>query len=133
MSKKRIAHQQVPSPAPVQTSRWRRLLLLLTLVPMIAGVLLFVGAWAGVVVFDSSTGQTVAGAWLALLGFAASNALQAKWWLAGGWTALGIAIALLVGQSDTWARLAGVALGVIGLLLLTVEFTRRFRASMVSH
>lgn len=83
-------------------------------------------AWADWVFLGSQTGQTVAGVVLALGGFAASNALQRRRMLAGGWASLGGAIALLVGlSSQTWTVGAGGALGLIGIGLIGVEFARR--------
>ncbi len=142
MSKKRSPGRR---PAPVQSAparppavepraivampRWRRTLLLLTLLPMLAGILLFAGAWADVIVFGSATSQTVTGALLALLGFAASNALQGRWLVGGGWALLGVAIALVIGLSSlSWAVNLGMALGVAGLLMVATAFMQQIRA-----
>ncbi len=96
---------------------------------MLAGILLFAGAWADVIVFGSATAQTVMGALLALLGFAASNALQGRWLVGGGWALLGVAIALLIGlSSQSWAVNLGMALGVAGLLMVAMAFMQQFRA-----
>ncbi len=68
----------------------------------------------------------MAGVLLALGGFAASNALQGRRMLAGGWAALGVAIGLLVGLGNqVWAVVAGSALGLAGIGLIGVEFARR--------
>ncbi|MCX6030665.1 MAG: hypothetical protein NT169_15380 [Chloroflexi bacterium] len=132
-------------PAPVQSTparvaatgprpivampRWRRTLLLLTLLPMLAGILLFAGAWGDVIVLGSATAQTVTGALLALLGFAASSVLQGRWLVGGGWALLGVAIALVIGlNSLSWAVNLGMALGVAGLLMVATAFMQQFQA-----
>ncbi len=108
--------------------RWRQILLLLTVVPMAIGIVLFVAAWADWIFLGTQTGQTIAGALLALLGFAASNALQERWLLAGGWTALAGAVWLMVGHSNqTWAPWLGAAVAVIALILLGIMFVGRYR------
>lgn len=117
------------APAAPQAPRWRQLLLLLTIVPMAVGVVLFVAAWADWVFLGSQMGQTVAGALIALLGFAAANALQAHWLLAAGWAGLGIGVWLLVGHSDVpWMFWLGAAAGIGALVCLGLEFVRRYRA-----
>ena len=125
MPRKRVSSRHSSSASPATLPRWRQILLVLTIVPMLAGILLFAGAWAGVVVLGTSTEQTVTGALLTLLGFAASNALQNKWRLAGGWAALGAAIALLLSGWGLWPGVAGALFGVAGLVLLATEFVRR--------
>ena len=114
--------------------KWRQLLLLVTIVPMAAGIALFVAAWADLVFLGTQVGQTVAGALLALLGFAASNALQERWMLAGGWAALGAAVWLLVGRSgETWALWLGVAAGAAALILLGLAFMERYRQTRATR
>ncbi len=108
--------------------KWRQVLLLLTAVPMAIGIVLFVAAWADWILLGTQTGQTIAGALLALLGFAASNALQERWVLAAGWAALAGAVWLLVGHSSqTWALWLGAAVAVIALILLGLTFIGRYR------
>lgn len=127
MARKRTAARKVNPDAP-SVPRWRQVLLLSTIVPMAVGVVLFVAAWADWVFLGSQTGQTVAGALIAFLGFAAANALQNHWLLAGGWAALGIGVWLLVGHPDVaWMFWAGVAAGIIALACLGLEFVRRYR------
>ncbi len=80
------------------------------------------------IVLGSATAQTVTGALLALLGFAASNALQGRWLVGGGWALLGVAIALLIGlSSQSWAVNLGMALGVAGLLMVAAAFMQQFQ------
>jgi hypothetical protein len=127
MAKKRSTPRRASIPEPA-APRWRQVLLLLTIVPMAAGLVLFVAAWADWVFLGSQTGQTAAGALLASFGFAAANALQAKWLLAAGWAALGVAVWLLVGAGGwPWAFWLGIAAGAAGLALLGLEFARRYR------
>lgn len=109
------------------------MLLLLTIVPIAGGILLFVGAWANVVVLASSTTQTVAGALLALLGFAASNLLQSRWLLAGGWTALGLAMVLLISSPELWVQVVSGVMGVVGLALLALEFVWQFKSQVAGR
>lgn len=117
------------APAAPSAPHWRQLLLLLTIVPMAVGVVLFVAAWADWVFLGSQMGQTVAGALIALVGFAAANALQAHWLLAAGWAGLGIGVWLLVGHSDVpWMFWAGAVAGAGALVCLGLEFVRRYRA-----
>lgn len=108
--------------------KWRQVLLLLTIAPMAIGVVLFVAAWADFVILGTQMGQTAAGALLALLGFAASNAVQQRWLLTGGWTALAAAVYLLVGRgSESGALWLGVAAGIVALILLGLAFIGRYR------
>ena len=108
--------------------KWRQVLLLLTIAPMAIGTALFVAAWADFVILGTQMGQTIAGALLALLGFAASNAVQQRWLLTGGWTALAAAVYLLVGRGgESWAFWLGVAAGVAALILLGLAFNGRYR------
>ncbi len=128
MARKHTSARRTAADAP-QAPRWRQVLLLLTIVPMAVGVVLFVAAWADWVFLGSQMGQTVAGALIALLGFAAANALQAHWLLAAGWAGLGIGVWLLVGHSDVpWMFWAGAAAGAGALVCLGLEFVRRYRA-----
>lgn len=133
-SRRKPAGRPTTTPsAPVTTGRWRQIGLLLTIIPMLAGIILFVAAWADWILIGTQTGQTVAGALLALLGFASANALQNKWLLAGGWAGLGFAVALLVGILEPWAQMLGGLLGGVGVMLLAVEFVRRFRQQSERH
>lgn len=130
MSKQRSPARRRAANAPGSPAlpKWRQVLLLLTIAPMALGVVLFVAAWADWVFLGSQMGQTVAGALLALLGFAASNAVQQRWLLAAGWTALAVAVYLLVGRSaERWALWLGAAAGVTALILLGLAFIGRYR------
>lgn len=95
---------------------------------MAIGIVLFVAAWADYIILGTQTGQTVAGMLLALFGFAAANAVQEHWLLAGGWAALAAAVYLLVGRAhETWALGLGAAVGFVALTLLGLAFIGRYR------
>ena len=106
----------------------RQQLLLLTVVPMVAGLFLFISSWAGWVVVGTAEEQAVIGALVMLLGFAASNAVQKTWTLAAGWVLLGVAIWLMVTPPSPALRYLGMTFGVGGIVLILVEFTRRYQA-----
>lgn len=115
------------STAVEERPRWVRLLLLLTLVPMVIGLLLIL-AWA----MDwNVTGrlddQIVIGTLFLLASFSATNALQQKWYPAAGWLLLAIADGLILAGRQVAVQAVGVALGVGGLTLLGIEFYQRYR------
>ena len=59
--------------------------MILTAVPMVTGLFLFIASWFDFVLVGTAESQTLAGALLALGGFAAANALQGLWRLVAGW------------------------------------------------
>jgi hypothetical protein len=106
----------------------KNLLLTLTLVPLIIGVLL-VGAWVlDILVLDDFQSQITVGVLFFLLSFAASNALQKRWRLAGGWGLLMCADLVLMGWLEVWAQVTALGVGLIGFVLLVIEFYRQYRS-----
>lgn len=106
----------------------KNLLLTLTLVPLVIGVLL-IGAWVlDILVLDDFQSQITVGVLFFLLSFAASNALQKKWRLAAGWGLLMCADLVLMGWLEVWAQVTALGVGLIGLILLLIEFYRQYRS-----
>ena len=106
---------------------WRRLLLLVTLVPLGVGVLLIISAFTGVVVWGAPREQVIMGGFYVLFSFIASNAIQKEWVLAGGWTLLGLATWLVLNRQETETRIIAAALLGIGVAALSRELLRRRR------
>ena len=106
---------------------WTRLLLALTLVPMVLGILL-IGAWAlDLEIFDEPQTQTLVGILFILFSFAASNGLQKKRNLAIGWSLLTIADLVLLFWVELWAQILAIIAGVAGLGILSFSFYRGWR------
>jgi hypothetical protein len=106
----------------------KNLLLTLTLVPLIIGVLL-IGAWVlDILVLDDFQAQITVGVLFFLLSFAASNALQKRWRLAAGWGLLMCADLVLWAWLEVWAQVTALGVGLIGLVLLVIEFYKQYQA-----
>lgn len=106
----------------------KNLLLTLTLVPLIIGVLL-IGAWVlDILVLDDFQAQITVGVLFFLLSFAASNALQKRWRLAAGWGLLMCADLVLWAWLEVWAQVTALGVGLIGLVLLVIEFYKQYRS-----
>jgi hypothetical protein len=100
---------------------------MLTLVPLVVGVLL-IFAWAmDYVVLEDAQAQIFVGILFFLLSFAASNALQRRWGLAAGWGLLMVADLILLGWLNLWAQIAAMVVGVTGLGFIAVEFYKQYR------
>lgn len=105
----------------------KNLLLTLTLVPLVIGVLL-IGAWVlDILVLDDFQAQITVGVLFFLLSFAASNALQKRWRLAAGWGLLMCADLVLWAWLKVWAQVTALGVGLIGLVILGVEFYKQYR------
>lgn len=103
------------------------LLLTLTLVPAVIGLLL-IGAWIlDILIFEDAQSQVTVGILFLLLGFAASNLLQKRWRLAAGWGLLVIADLAVLLWLDVRAQMVAIGFGLVGLLVLAVEFYRQYR------
>jgi hypothetical protein len=128
MAKKRkpASHRSAPQGAP-HLPLWRQILLLVSVVPMLAGIVLFTASWFGGVWIGNSTTQTVTGALLAFFGFALANVAQAKWSLAAAWALLGVAVWLLIAPPAPWLRWVGGAAGAAGVALVLLAFFQRYR------
>ena len=130
MSKKSAARKGKRAGAAAQAPAqplWRQVLILVSVVPMLAGIVLFVASWFDAIWIGNATTQTVTGALLALGGFALSNVAQAKHRLALGWALLAVAVWLLVKPPLAWLFWAGVAFAVGGLALVFSAFAVRYR------
>jgi hypothetical protein len=104
------------------------LLLTLTLIPAIIGLLL-IGAWIlDILIFEDAQSQVIVGILFMLLGFTASNALQRHWRLAAGWGLLVIADLVVLLWLDVRAQIVAIALGLVGLILLAIEFYGQYRS-----
>lgn len=101
--------------------------MVLTAVPMVMGLFLFVASWFDLLLVGTAETQTLAGALLALGGFAAANALQGLWRLAAGWLLIAAATWLAVSQSQSPLRWVAVAVGAVGLGLVLASFIERYR------
>ena len=101
---------------------WTRLLLALTLVPMMFGVGLIL-TWAfDIYIFGDPESQPFIGMLFILFGFAASNALQKNRDLAIGWFLLGIADLVSLVWADFWAQITALVVGLAGLGFLIAGF-----------
>lgn len=116
------------TPAQEPGKGWQRFLLLVTLTPLAAGLLLIFGAVFDMIVWISPPAQALLGGLFVLGSFVVFNALQNQWTLAAGWLLLGTAIWLgLTWLDHAWLRLVTYALAAVGLVLLGIEFVRRYR------
>jgi len=103
--------------------------LMLTLVPVVIGVLL-IFAWAmDFLLLDDAQVQLFVGILFFLLGFAASNAIQKRWGLAAGWGLLMVADLILLAWLNLYAQIAAMIVGAVGLGFIVVEFYRQYRTA----
>ena len=108
-----------------QKASWQKWLLALTLVPLVGGVVLIIGALSDIIVWSSRADQIAMGCFYILFSFVASNAVQKQWNLAGGWTLIGIAAWVVLNSSDVLLRVVAAALAGIGMALVSREFLKR--------
>ena len=107
---------------------WRRILLALTLAPLILGVVL-IGAWSlDITLIGELENQIWVGLFLILISFTLSNLIQKKWVLFAGWLLLSIADYLLLRVVELRVQIVALALAAIGIGLLLTEFYRQFRS-----
>lgn len=107
---------------------WRKVLLTLSLVPMVIGILL-IGSWAlDFNLFTTPEEQITVGSLFLLFSFAASNALQEKWRLAGGWTLILLADWLLLTRLNLWVQGGAILAGGVGAILVGFEYFQRIAA-----
>ena len=106
---------------------WTRLLLALTLVPMMFGVGLIL-AWAfDIYIFGDSESQPFIGMLFILLGFGASNALQRNRDLAIGWFLLAVADLISLIWVQFWTQITALIVGILGLGFLIAGFYQRYK------
>jgi hypothetical protein len=104
---------------------WLRVLLALSLVPLLFGLIL-IGAWLlDWDLLGSLENQIVVGTLFVLFSFAASNLLQGKWLLGAGWVLLMAADWLVLTTRLTWIQIAALVLGILGAILVGFEYFRR--------
>jgi hypothetical protein len=125
MSKRTKKNQ--PASGEAQSGTWHRLLLLLPLTPLIAGILLILGSTFDITVRISPLAQTLLGGLFVLGSFAAFNAIQKQWDLAAGWLLLGTGVWLGLTWFEMWTRVLALLLAGLGVYFLSKEFLRRFR------
>lgn len=106
----------------------KNLLLMLSLLPLIAGVLL-VFAWVlDINIWGDAQFQVSLAILLMLVSFAISNAVQKLWFLAAGWTLLAVADLILILLVDYRYQIVAFVIGGVGLVLVGYEFFRRIQA-----
>lgn len=134
MSPKRKKFRNSSSPANgTGPTIWKRLLLLLPLTPLAAGLLLIFGSVADMIVWISPPDQALLGGMFVLGSFAAFNAVQQQWDLATGWLLLAVGIWLGLARSALLFQLLGLALVMAGLYFLAREFFRRLSQQRVKE
>lgn len=126
-----MANKRFSTPRRVSASKEQarplleRWLLVLTLVPLAAGVIVILSGLAGILFFASRTAHIVWGGLGILLSFALSNAVQKQWSLAAGWLLLALAIGLIFSRSESWLQVPAFLLGGVALYLLLSEMVTR--------
>ena len=109
------------------SSPGRNVFLMLTLVPLVVGVI-FIGAWAlDMSIVEDPQSQVIIGILFILLSFAASNALQKRWRLAAGWGLLMLSDLVLLVWLELWAQIVAIVLGLVGLAFLAMEFYTQYQ------
>ena len=107
---------------------WSRLLLALTLVPLVIGGLLIL-AWAlDMILWEPPDTQVWVGILFILLSFAASNTIQRKWYPALGWALLAIADFIVFRWINLSIQIVAGVLAVFGSGLILFEIYRTWRA-----
>ena len=110
-----------------RSSPGRNVLLALTLVPLVIGIIL-IGAWVlDLEILDNSQSQITVGVFFFLLSFTTSNAIQKRWRLAIGWGLMAIADIVTLAWLNLIAQVVALFLGVIGVILLGIEFYKQYQ------
>ncbi len=109
-----------------RTSLGRNVILMLTLVPIVIGLLLIL-AWALDFEILENQSEVQVGLFFILLGFALSNVLQKRFRLAAGWGVLAIADLIVLTWRSVWAQGIAIAVGVIGIIFLGIEFYKQYQ------
>lgn len=114
-----------------QSSPGRNVFLSLTLVPLVIGIIL-IGAWVlDITIFNDPQAQITVGIFFFLLTFTTSNAIQRRWRLAAGWGLLAVADIVTLAWLNVAAQVVAVIIGLIGLVLLGIEFYRQYQQNKV--
>ena len=125
MAKKSTSKGKKTSPTK-KSSPGRNVLLSLTLVPLVIGLIL-VGAWAlDLEILGDPQSQVIVGVFFFLVSFAASNALQKRWRLAGGWGLLAVADLVTLAWLNLASQVIALGLGLVGVILLGIEFYNQY-------
>ena len=114
----------VPNRSSTKQTR-QEIFVILALVPLAVGVLLILSAFTGLYVWGTLVQQILTGGLYILLSFAASNALQKQWTLAGGWVLMGTAVWLWLNVADANIAIVSGALVSIGIAVVVREFLLR--------
>jgi hypothetical protein len=99
----------------------------LSLVPLVIGLIL-IGAWVlELELLPNSQSQVTVGIFFFLLAFTASNAIQARWRLAGGWGLLAVADLVTLAWLNLAAQVIAIVAGLVGVVLLGIEFYQQYQ------
>ena len=104
----------------------QNVILMLTLVPVVVGLLLIV-AWALELEIFANQSEVQVGVFFLLLGFLLSNVLQKKYGLAAGWGALAAADLIILTWWNIWAQVVASIAGLSGVIFLGVEFYKQYQ------
>jgi uncharacterized membrane protein len=119
------SHKSIP-PKKI-TSPGQKILLTLSLVPLIIGMILL-GAWVlDIEILSEPQAQITVAIFFFLLAFTTSNALQRRWRLALGWGLLAVADIISLAWLNVAVQVAALTSGFIGLILLGIEFYRQYQ------
>jgi hypothetical protein len=114
-------------PVTKRSSPGKNVLLSLTLVPLVLGII-FLGAWAlDIEILGDIKSQITVGIFFFLLAFTTSNAIQKRWLLASGWGLLAVADIVTLAWLNVVAQAIALTVGLIGVVLLGVEFFRQYK------
>jgi membrane protein implicated in regulation of membrane protease activity len=95
---------------------------------------LMILAWAlDLNLFEQPQTQIYLGVLFILVGFGASNGLQKRWTIMAAWLLLAVADFILLAWVSLYTQILGFLVGGIGLVLLLVEFLRRFQQQRSSQ
>jgi len=126
MAKKNTPQSIVPGKriAPVSLER---ILLTLSLVPLVGGVLLIVAWSLDFTLVGTLEAQIYVGLLMILISFSLSNFVQRRWLLGAGWLLLVVSDWLLLTRLELPIQGIAIIVGVIGVALLLFEFVRQLR------
>ena len=124
---KKSSKKNTKKPSTKRSSPAKNVFLALTLVPFVIGVI-FIGAWVlDLEVLDTPQSQVTVGIFFFLISFVASNAIQKRWRLAAGWGLLAVADIVTLVWLNVAAQIVALSIGLIGVILLGIEFYSQFQ------